>query len=94
VKKVPELPKSYTNVKPADISKNPNLLVKQGQSLPDLNSFKLHLEEEFTWLEKVLHTNEVNDTPNTTWRAHHASQSRSPLFEVTITPLEGIRLIL
>ena len=87
VKKVPELPESYTNVKPAYISKNPNPPVKQGQSLPDPNSFKSHLEEEFTWLEKVLHTNEVNDTANITWAAHHASQPRSPPFEVAIMSL-------
>lgn len=31
VKKVPELPESYTNVKPACISKNPNTPVKQGR---------------------------------------------------------------
>lgn len=87
VKKVPELPESYTNVKPAYISKSPDPPGKPGLSLPDPDSFQSHREEEFIWMEKVFHASELDENTNITWSAHHASQSRNPPFEVSIASL-------
>ena len=87
VKKVPELPEAYTNVKPAYITKNPNPPVVTSMTYPVPGSIKSHLKEEYTWLEKVSLTETVGDALSITWASHHASQKRSKAFEVSITSL-------
>ena len=74
VKKVPELPDSYTNVYPAFFTtKNPsppkgNVTYESLPSLP--------LTNEYEWLQKVSLTQEVPDKVNITWSAHHAEKKR------------------
>lgn len=72
VKKVPEIPDSYTNVYPAFFTiKNPS--PPKGnvtyESLPNLS-----LTNEYEWLHKVSLTQEVHDNVNITWSAHHAKE--------------------
>ena len=74
VKTVPELPDSFTNVRPAFIArKNPSppqsvapvVLVGTG-----LHS--QHLTPEYEWLEKISVTETTSGELNVTWSAHHA----------------------
>ena len=85
VKKVPEIPDSYTNVYPAFFTtKNPS--PPKGkvtyESLPSLP-----LTNEYEWLQKISLTQEVHDNVNITWSAHHAEKKRGLAFEVSITAL-------
>ena len=51
---------------------------------PVTNKLRSQLALEYEWLDKVT----VTDGPvDVTWSAHHASQKRSPAFEVSITSL-------
>ena len=54
VKKVPELPEAYTNIRPAYITINPNPPPVASQSLPAPESIWSHLKEEYSWLEELL----------------------------------------
>ena len=53
VKKGPELPEAYTNVRPAYFTINPNPPPVASQSLPAPESIWSHLKEEYSWLEEV-----------------------------------------
>ena len=54
VKRVPELPESFTNVRPAHIAKNPTPSKEVSLTQPSPNSIQSHLkEEECGWLEQV-----------------------------------------
>ena len=86
VKKVPELPETYTNIRPAYITQNPNPPPVASPSLPAPESISSHLKEEYYWLEEVFLT-EVADAVNITWSAHHATQKRSHPFEVSISAM-------
>ena len=61
VKKVPELPEAYTNIRPAYIAQNPNPLPVASPSLPAPELISSHLKEEYYWLEEVFLTEEVAD---------------------------------
>lgn len=85
VKKVPELPDSYTNIYPAFFT----------QKQPSPTNFQtplvmptLQLKPEFDWLHEVSITESVDDDHvNLSWSAYHASMKRSSEFEVSITSL-------
>ena len=85
VKKGPELPEAYTNIRPAYITINPNPPPVASQSLPAPESIWSHLNEEYSWLEEVFLTEDVADAVSITWSAHHATQKRSHPFEVSIS---------
>ena len=82
MKKVPELPEVFTNVKPAYFTNNPNPPAVPSQLYPSPLSIKSHLREEYRWLEEVSLTQNVGDALNVTWAAHHATQKRSQLFDM------------
>ena len=85
VKRVPELPDSFTNVRPAFFTKNKPSPPTSGFTHPDTNLLiGPQLAMEYEWLEKVT----VPDGPvEVTWSAHHASHKRGKSFEVSITSL-------
>lgn len=85
VKKVPELPDSYTNVRPAFFAKKNPSPPKSNITYESLPS--LPLADEYEWLQKVSLTQEVGDEVNITWSAHHAEKKRGLEFEVSITSL-------
>lgn len=87
VKKVPELPEAYTNIRPAYITKKPNPPPVANQFLPAPKSILPHSKEEYCWLEEVFHTEDVSDAVTITWSAHHATQKRSHPFEVSISAM-------
>jgi hypothetical protein len=85
VKKISNLPDSYTNVRPASFGgKVPS--PPQIEKPPDLPC--LVLKPEYEWLQKVSLSEAVNsDRLDISWSAHHASMKRGPQFKVTITSL-------
>ena len=87
VKGVPELPVSFTNVRPAHIAKNPNPPKDVSLKLPSPNSIESHLKEEYAWLEHVCLTENVTDAVSITWAVNHATQKRGKPFEVSISSL-------
>ena len=88
VRKVPELPETYTNVPPAFFSrKNPEPSITNNTSLPDPSLFRSELRLEYEWLEKVHDTTDEGDSSNVTWSAHHASQKRASKAETSIVSL-------
>lgn len=84
-KKVPELPDSFTNIHPAFFTdKQP----KPSRIDSPISVPTLQLQPEYEWLQKVSLVESVNEHEvNVTWSSHHASESRSPPFEVSITSL-------
>ena len=84
VKRVPELPGSFTNVRPAHIAKNIPLHPKS-LTLPSTNSIQSRLKEECAWLKQVCLTENVADAVSIT--VHHATQKRGKPFEVSISSL-------
>ena len=87
VRSVPELPDTFTNILPASFkTKNP-LPPKGLIPKPVTEDFGPQVALEYQWLEKVMVTEEIDDTMNLTWSAHHASMKRSPEFEVSISAL-------
>ena len=87
VKKVPELPEAFTNVKPAYLTKNPKPPAVPRKLYQALHSIQPHLKEEYRWLDEVSVTERVGDTLSITWAAHHAAQKRSQPFQVSMTSL-------
>eukprot|EP00058_Branchiostoma_floridae_P021206 XP_002606696.1 hypothetical protein BRAFLDRAFT_72537 [Branchiostoma floridae] len=89
VKKVPELPEFYTNIRPAFFTKkNPSPPRSHGvQTVQDNTLLGPQLALEYAWLEKVSVEEETDGAVNLTWSAHHASQKRSPKVEVSVTSL-------
>ena len=87
IKKVPELPDSYTNVRPAFFAKKPPS-PPQGMGIDvDPAPLRLHLKQECQWLQKVTSTVNINGEVDVTWSAHHASTKRGLPFEASITSL-------
>lgn len=87
VKKVPELPDSYTNIRPAFFAKK-NPSPPQGSvTVPDASLMRPQLALEYQWLEKVGDTGNTDGAENVTWAAHHASKKRGTAFEVSVTSL-------
>ena len=87
MKRVPELPEAYTNVRPANIPKKPSPPPVVCHSIPAPQSIQSQLKEEFAWLEEVSLTENVSDGVSITWSAHHAARKRSKPFEVSISAL-------
>ena len=86
-KRVPELPDSYVNVKPAHfINKNPSPPQLKDIVLPDLDIFRAQVSLEYEWLQKVSITEEI-ESVNLTWSSHHADKKRGPAFEACILAL-------
>ncbi|RXN31429.1 hypothetical protein ROHU_004760 [Labeo rohita] len=85
VKKVPELPDSYTNVHPAFFTKKKPSPPKGNVTYASLPT--LLLTNEYEWLQKVSLTQDVDDEVNITWSAHHAEKKRGLAFDVSITSL-------
>ncbi|KAK1894215.1 Nicotinate phosphoribosyltransferase [Dissostichus eleginoides] len=89
VKVIPELPDSFTNIRPAFFTKKYPVPPKSNVTEdivtgPDNSLHMSQLALEYEWLEKVA----VTDGPvDVTWSAHHASKKRHPTFEVGITSL-------
>ncbi|KAI9516361.1 hypothetical protein NQZ68_017564 [Dissostichus eleginoides] len=89
VKVIPELPDSFTNIRPAFFTKKYPVPPKSNVTEdivtgPDNSLHITQLALEYEWLEKVA----VTDGPvDVTWSAHHASKKRHPTFEVGITSL-------
>ena len=69
MKRVPELPEVFTNVKPASFTNNPNPPVVPSQLYPLPLSIKSHLREEYRWVEEVSLTQNVGDALNVTHTA-------------------------
>lgn len=87
-KKIPEIPESFTNIRPAFFNKkNPEPRPITNIPLQDPTVFSRNFAPEYDWLETVSLTQEVNDSASITWSAHHASQRRSQGFDVSITSL-------
>ena len=82
VKRVPELPESFTNVRPAHIAKIPTPPKEVSLTLPSPNFIQSHLKKECAWLEQVCLTENVTDAVSITWAVHHATP-----FEVSISSL-------
>ena len=85
VKRVPELPDSYTDIQPAFLDqKNPPPLQTDVRhaALPSLA-----LRNEYEWLEHVYLQQKENDNINITWAAHHATKQRGLKFGVSISAL-------
>ena len=87
VKKVPELPEAFTNVRPAFINGNPNPPSVESLPNPEPELIRSHLKEEYAWLQKVSVSESVDDAVSITWSSFHATQKRSQPFEVSITSL-------
>lgn len=85
VKKVSELPDSYTNVHPAFFAKKNPSPPRSNVTYTSLPS--LPLKDEYEWLQKVSLTQEVGDEVYISWSAHHAEKKRGLEFEVSITSL-------
>lgn len=100
LKKVPDFPEAYTNVQPSNSKEIPQPLVTTSFALRTIDSTRAHPKQEFTWLEKLNLTEEVEDTVSITWSAHHASQMTAQQFEVSVMsllpsrPFFEVRLIL
>ena len=87
MKRVPELPESFTNIRPAHIAKNPTPPKEGSFTFPSPNFIQSHLKEECAWLEQVCLTEKVTDAVSITWAVHHATQKRGKPFEVSISSL-------
>lgn len=92
IRKVPELPDSYTNVHPAFFSKKKkNPSPPKGNVTYEYASLtSLPLTNEYKWLQKVSLTQELYDAANITWSAHHANKKRGLEFKVSITLLQPL----
>ena len=85
-KKVPELPDSFTNIRPAFFTdKQP----KPSSVNVPISFPTLQLNLEFDWLQKVNLIVGTDDTEeiSLSWSTHHASMHRGQAFEVSITSL-------
>ena len=85
VKKIPDLPDSYTNVKPAYFPKKPIPPENELTEIPEPSKF--HLEKEYTWLEMVHLTKEFTDSVQVTWSAHNAAQIREQSIAISMSAL-------
>ncbi|KAK5868004.1 hypothetical protein PBY51_012451 [Eleginops maclovinus] len=80
VKTVPELPDSFTIIRPAFFTKKTPFPPHSSpvQTDPVTTLLGPQLAMEYEWLEKVSATEETDGAVNMTWRAHHASKKRNP----------------
>jgi hypothetical protein len=91
IKRVPELPDSFTNIHLAFFTKKNPIPSKVNIPLNlDTNNIKIDLTVEHEWLEKVIRIEASDETENITWLAHHASKKRGSVFEVSITSLRPL----
>ena len=74
VKTVPELPDSFTNIRPAFFTKKKPSPLQSGVTHPDTSLLRPQLAMEYEWLKKVTVTEVPVDVP---WLAHHASQRKA-----------------
>ena len=72
MKKVSELPDSYTNVHPAFFAKKNPSPPKSNVTYTSLPS--VSLTNEYEWLQKFSLTQEVGDEVSIRWSAHHAEK--------------------
>ncbi len=86
VKTVPELPNSFTNIRPAYFTKKNPSPPTHGQT-QGIEFLTTHLTMEYRWLEEVFVTEEIDGEVNVSWAAYHASKKRSSAFEVSIASL-------
>ena len=88
VKKVPELPETFTNIHPAAFtSKNPSPTRVDNPTNIETDQACLKLADEIEWIDKVSVTEQVNENLSITWPAHHASKQTGIAFEESITSL-------
>ena len=77
VKKVPELPETFTNNHPAAFtSKNPLPPKMEHPTSIKTDQACLKPADEVEWLDKVSVTGQLDADLNITWPAHHASKQR------------------
>ena len=87
-KKVPSLPKSYTNVRPAYFTATAPLPPKRQNLLPlKPDSLYRSLNMEFQWLNHVGTTETVEGGIPITWSTYHASKDRNWNFRPGISAL-------
>ena len=87
VKKVPELPEYYTNVKPAHLAnKSPCPPHITSMTLLVSTIVQQQLDFEYKWLQGVSIT-EFHENVNITWSSHHAEQKRGPPFKTCISSI-------
>ena len=88
VKKVPELPETFTNIRPtAFTSKNPSPPRVEHPTNIKTHQACLKLADEIEWLDKVSGTEQLDVNLSITWPAHHASKQRGVAFDESITSL-------
>lgn len=83
IKKIPDLPESYTKVKPAFLDKCP---VPPLGDIPTLPAAP-NLKPEYDWLQSVALTEVYDNTINVTWSAHNAQQVRDLHFDVDMSAI-------
>ena len=86
VKKVPELPDSYTNVRPAAFPSK-ILHLPRANTTATTHLPKLQLTNEFELLEKVSLTQNIEPDISVNWSAHHTSMNGGLAFEVSIAAI-------
>ena len=88
VKKVPELPETFTNIRPAAFtSKNPLPSKMEHPTSIKTDQACLKLADEVEWLDKVSVTDQLDANLSITWPAHKASTQRGIAFEESIASL-------
>ena len=88
VKKVPELPETYTNIHPAAFtSKNPLPPRTEHPTNIKTDQACLKLSDETEWLDKVSSMEQMDVNLSSSWPAHHASKGMCPAFKESICSL-------
>lgn len=87
VRKVPELPEAYTNMRSAYLSKKLSLPSVGRLSIPAPDALRRHIKQEYKWLEKICVTETVKDALNITWSFHHVQQKIGQRFDVSLSSL-------
>ena len=88
VKKVPELPETFTNIRPAAFTSK-NLLPPKMEHPTSIKTDQacLKLADEVEWLDKVSVTDQLDADLRITWPAHYASKQRGLAFDESIASL-------
>jgi hypothetical protein len=87
VKRVPALPESYTNVKPAYLRVSPEPSAAPNGVVESMGSISTNPSLKYAWLEIVNLTEDVNESASITWSAYHASKRRGQNFQISIASL-------
>ena len=87
VKRVPALPESCTNVKPAYLRVSPEASAAPNGVVESMGSISTNPSLEYAWLEIVNLTEDVNESASITWSAYHASKRRGHNFQISIASL-------